>query len=168
MHASNADLPHVDTEFALYRTVLSALQADDVAKVAVVSWPDLPADVPVLYPEMLRGVLSDLVSVVDCMRGYLEATSPATRGRHLLEAQDAVANIGPAVENVPEAEILARTGASAEATGAALRSLKSHDVIVAVDEADLRGWRCTVELMRRWLGRLGNGPTPAAPAARDG
>ncbi|MCP4663482.1 MAG: hypothetical protein GY856_49485, partial [bacterium] len=50
-------------------------------------------------------------------------------------------------------EIASQTGADPAATEAALDALRRHDVVTAVDNGGSRQWRCTVELMRRWLGQ---------------
>lgn len=51
-------------------------------------------------------------------------------------------------------EIVERAGLNREDTEPAIETLERHDVIVASDGGGSRQWRCTVELMRRWLNQL--------------
>lgn len=48
-------------------------------------------------------------------------------------------------------EIAEATGLAAPELAAAADCLERHDMITASDEGGDRRWRCTVELMRRWL-----------------
>jgi len=96
--AWNADLRHLDTYLRLYQSILAALETKCIVGIAGFEAPELPATEVILYPQELRDILYLLNDLATRAHGYLDATSPVTRGRHLLKAQDALEQMKLVVE----------------------------------------------------------------------
>ncbi len=108
MHLANRlagenGIRHGKEMFSLYEGIKNALEYSEIPEISNFHAPFLPNnEAPLLFPPILSDTLSDMEKIARIIESFNQATSPVTKQRILLEANEKFIPLGEKVEEVPK------------------------------------------------------------------